>query len=176
MYKPERNFWGQIWGHISYLNVTTLLILLIKCHNSDKTMTLMLICIKSYKVIPKVPKTSWSQKGWCNKPTKLQFQTIFYIEKLNIYVDVLLILKSHLPAKSIIMHLKKAIIIYLLTIPARSRSYKGNAAPYQTVWCDTLEILILRILWIEIFSCLEFSAIILANTVLFLLTFWSGTV
>ena len=21
-------------------------------------------------------KTSWSQKGWCNKPTKLQFQTI----------------------------------------------------------------------------------------------------
>ena len=25
---------------------------------------------------PKVTKTSWSQKGWCNKPTKLQFQLI----------------------------------------------------------------------------------------------------
>ena len=26
---------------------------------------------------PKSAETSWSQKGWCNKPTKLQFQTIF---------------------------------------------------------------------------------------------------
>ena len=25
---------------------------------------------------PEVSKTSWSQKGWCNKPTKLQFQSI----------------------------------------------------------------------------------------------------
>ena len=39
--------------------------------------------ILSQKCISKVEKrclkrakTSWSQKGWCNKPTKLQFQTI----------------------------------------------------------------------------------------------------
>ena len=25
---------------------------------------------------PKVPKTNWSQKGLCNKPTKLKFQSI----------------------------------------------------------------------------------------------------
>ena len=34
--------------------------------------------IKSWKWCPKVPKISWSQKGWFyyNKPTKLQFQSI----------------------------------------------------------------------------------------------------
>ena len=26
--------------------------------------------------MPKITLTSWSQKGWCNKPTKLQFQSI----------------------------------------------------------------------------------------------------
>ena len=31
---------------------------------------------KVEKRYPKRAKTSWSQKGWCNKPTKLQFQTI----------------------------------------------------------------------------------------------------
>ena len=31
---------------------------------------------KIEKKCPKRTKTSWSQKGWCNKPTKLQFQTI----------------------------------------------------------------------------------------------------
>ena len=31
---------------------------------------------KMKKRCPKRAKTSWSQKGWCNKPTKLQFQTI----------------------------------------------------------------------------------------------------
>ena len=31
---------------------------------------------KSWKEIPKRAKTSWSQKGWCNKPTTLQFQAI----------------------------------------------------------------------------------------------------
>ena len=28
------------------------------------------------KWCPKSTETSWSQKGWCNKPTKLQFQSI----------------------------------------------------------------------------------------------------
>ena len=31
---------------------------------------------KNKKRCPKRAKTSWSQKGWCNKPTQLQFQTI----------------------------------------------------------------------------------------------------
>ena len=28
-------------------------------------------------MMPPVPTTSWSQKGWCNKPTKLEFNLIF---------------------------------------------------------------------------------------------------
>ena len=32
--------------------------------------------LKSWKVMPKNAQTSFSQKGWCNKPTKLQFQSI----------------------------------------------------------------------------------------------------
>ena len=28
--------------------------------------------------------TSWLQKGWCNKPTKLQFQSIFNTEKFDV--------------------------------------------------------------------------------------------
>ena len=31
---------------------------------------------KDWKVMPKSAETSLSQKGWCNKPTKLQFQSI----------------------------------------------------------------------------------------------------
>ena len=30
---------------------------------------------KNEKRCPKRAETSWSQKGWCNIPTKLQFQT-----------------------------------------------------------------------------------------------------
>ena len=33
---------------------------------------------KSWECWPESAKTSWSQKGWCNKPTKLQFQSILY--------------------------------------------------------------------------------------------------
>ena len=34
-------------------------------------------CFKKLKNdTPRYAKTSWSQKGWCNKPTKLQFQSI----------------------------------------------------------------------------------------------------
>ena len=32
--------------------------------------------LKVEKRCPKRAKTSWNQKGWCNKPTNLQFQTI----------------------------------------------------------------------------------------------------
>ena len=32
--------------------------------------------LKMWKVMPKVPKQGKSQKGWCNKPTKLQFHFI----------------------------------------------------------------------------------------------------
>ena len=35
--------------------------------------------------MPQNAWTSLSQKGWCNKPTKLQFQSIFNME----YVDAL---------------------------------------------------------------------------------------
>ena len=39
--------------------------------------------IKSWKVMTKTClKTSWSQKGWCNKPTKLQFQWILKARKI----------------------------------------------------------------------------------------------
>ena len=31
---------------------------------------------KNLKWLPKSSKTGWSQKRWCNKPTKLQFQSI----------------------------------------------------------------------------------------------------
>ena len=27
--------------------------------------------------MPQIVKTSWNQKGWCNKPSKLQFQSIY---------------------------------------------------------------------------------------------------
>ena len=30
----------------------------------------------SWNLMPKRTKTNWSQKGWCNTPTKLQFQSI----------------------------------------------------------------------------------------------------
>ena len=35
---------------------------------------------KSRKCWPESAKTSWSQKGWCNKPTKLQFQSKFQLK------------------------------------------------------------------------------------------------
>ena len=33
--------------------------------------------------MPKNTQTSWSQKEWCNKPTKLQFQSIFNKDKFD---------------------------------------------------------------------------------------------
>ena len=32
---------------------------------------------------PKAPKTSWSQKGWCNEPIKLQFQSILNTDNFD---------------------------------------------------------------------------------------------
>ena len=52
--------------------------------------------ILSQKVVSKVgkwylksAKTSWSQKGWCNKPTKLQFQLILTRKILKILKNAL---------------------------------------------------------------------------------------
>ena len=33
--------------------------------------------------MPKNPETIQSQKGWCNQPTKLQFQSIFNTENFD---------------------------------------------------------------------------------------------
>ena len=36
--------------------------------------------IQKLKMIARISaKTSWSQKGWCNKPTELQFQLILIL-------------------------------------------------------------------------------------------------
>ena len=39
---------------------------------------------KSRKCWPESAKTSFSQKGWCNKPTKLKFQSKFQFKLLHI--------------------------------------------------------------------------------------------
>ena len=41
------------------------------------------IVSKVEKQLPKSAKTSWSQKGWCNKPTKLQFQSLLNTENFD---------------------------------------------------------------------------------------------
>ena len=38
--------------------------------------------LQSWNDCPKVSKPSWSQKGWCNKPTKLQFLSILILKIL----------------------------------------------------------------------------------------------
>ena len=45
--------------------------------NEPSSVILSQKCIfKNWTDVPNVPKTSWCQQGWCNKPTKLQFGTI----------------------------------------------------------------------------------------------------
>ena len=39
--------------------------------------------LKGWKMMPNTCQTSWSQRGWCNKPTKWQFQSIFHTENFN---------------------------------------------------------------------------------------------
>ena len=41
-----------------------------------------IVILKSLKW-PKNAEETWSQKGWCNKPTKLQFQSILNTENVG---------------------------------------------------------------------------------------------
>ena len=98
---------------------------------------------------PKSAKTSWSQKGWYNKPTKLQFQSILTrkfwssqnatnqlksIVELNNLIDKM----GHMRISSTITYCKSIIktlrVIWFRCIPLSLRSKIRRRAPVTSLY------------------------------------------
>ena len=58
------------------------------CISGTEPLSVILSQTKWKSHDPKVPKTSWSQTGRCNKPGKLQFQSIFNTEIFLEYYEI----------------------------------------------------------------------------------------